>query len=88
MNLIRHVDLYSQQVLVVWVVVVVVVVRDGWLGPVVTEAARSRLGDVALVAREPVAFIDLAEHTSIHLIGRHGGLTDEELDVPAVGALA
>lgn len=73
---------------VAWVVGVNQVVRDGWLGPVVTEAARSRLGDVALVAREPVAFIDLAEHTSIHLIGRHGGLTDEELDVPAVGALA
>ena len=34
-----------------WVVTRDEMVAAGWLGPVVTEAARSRLGDVALVAR-------------------------------------
>ena len=70
-----------------WVAPVGRVVSDGWLGPLVTEAARRRLGDVALVAHQPVAFVDAAEHTSIHLIGRHGGLTDAELDVPALAVV-
>ena len=71
-----------------WVAGVDRVVADGWLGPMVTDVSRRRLGDVALVPREPVAFVDAAEHTSIHLIGRHGGLTDAELDVPAIAALS
>ncbi len=29
--------------------------RSGWWGPSITDAARARLGDVALVAREPVS---------------------------------
>jgi len=70
-----------------WVAPVGRVVSDGWLGPLVTEAARRRLGDVALVAHQPVAFVDAAEHTSIHLIGRHGGLTDAEIDVPALAVV-
>lgn len=73
---------------VAWVAGVERVVAEGWLGPRVTEVARRRLGDVALVARDPVAFIDAAEHASIHLVGRHGGLTDAELDVPAIAVVA
>ena len=33
-------------------------IDEGWFGPTVTDAARSRLGDVALVAKGTVAFHD------------------------------
>ena len=59
-----------------------------WLGPRLGMAARSRLGDVALVARERVAFRDPAEVMSITLIGRHGSVTPDEMLVPAVGIVA
>ncbi len=44
-----------------WVVSLEQVVDEGWFGPVVTSAAAGRLGDVALVAREAVAFDDPAD---------------------------
>src|SRR5690606_23230002 len=34
------------------------IVKEGWFGPRVTDAAASRLGDVALVAQRDVAFVD------------------------------
>jgi len=72
---------------VAWVRTVDELVADGWLGPVVTGSARRRLGDVAVVPFEPVAVVDPAEHTSIHLIGRHGSLTADEVLVPALCAV-
>jgi len=53
----------------------------------VSGSARRRLGDVAVVPHEPVAIVDPAEHTSIHLIGRHGSLTPDEVLVPALCAV-
>ena len=70
-----------------WVRSVDEVVSAGWLGDQVTSTARGRLGDVAVVARDPVAFVDPAEASSIELIGRHGSLTAAEMLVPAVFAL-
>lgn len=70
-----------------WVRSVDEVVSDGWLGDRVTSAARGRLGDVAVAARDPVAFVDPAEASSIELIGRHGSLTADEMLVPAVFAV-
>ena len=70
-----------------WVRSVDEVVSAGWLGAQVTSTARGRLGDVAVVARDPVAFVDPAEVSSIELIGRHGSLTAAEMLVPAVFAL-
>lgn len=70
-----------------WVAGVDEVVDGGWFGPVVTSAARARLGDVALIAREPVGFIDPAEVAPIQLICRHGSLTADEVLVPLVGAI-
>jgi len=70
-----------------WVRTVDEVIEAGWLGPEVTPAARSRLGDVALVARDGVGFIDPAEVIPITLIGRHGSLTPDEMLVPALGAV-
>ena len=72
---------------VAWIRTVEEVVVDGWLGPVVTGTARRRLGDVALVPFEPVAFVDPVEHISIDLIGRHGSLTTDEVLVPALCAV-
>ena len=45
-----------------WVVPVQQVVDDGWLGPTVLAPARARLGDVAVVARDPVSFDDPGGH--------------------------
>ena len=70
-----------------WVVTVDEVVRDGWFGPVVTDTARARLGDVALVAREDVAYVDPADSGPYHLIGRHGSLTEAEVRVPLLAGV-
>ncbi|MEZ5180444.1 MAG: hypothetical protein R2702_00955 [Acidimicrobiales bacterium] len=62
-------------------------IDEGWWGPEVTDAARQRLGDVALVCREPVSFSDPADSGPFELIGRHGSLTAAEMYVPLlVGA--
>ena len=70
-----------------WVVSADDVISQGWFGPKVTEAAQTRFGDVALVAREPVAFLDAAEVMSIELICRHGSLTADEMYVPAISVV-
>lgn len=57
-------------------------IDEGWWGCRVTDAARHRLGDVALVAREPVSYHDEADTGPFHLIGRHGSLTAAEMYVP------
>ena len=69
-----------------WVVTRDEIVAAGWLGPVVTEAARSRLGDVALVARTNAAFHDPQDIGPYELIGRHGSLTPAEMLVPLLAA--
>ena len=62
------------------------ILAQGWLGPTVTEAARSRLGDVALVARRDVAFHDPQDTGPYSLIGRHGSATPAEMLVPLLVA--
>jgi hypothetical protein len=57
-------------------------VEEGWWGDRVTDAARQRLGDVALVASEPVSYVDAADTGPFRLIGRHGSLTAAEMYVP------
>lgn len=64
-----------------WILTVDEVVQQGVLGAHVTNDARSRLGDVALLAQSTVAFVDPEAPPSI-LIGRHGSLTADELYVP------
>jgi hypothetical protein len=58
------------------------VVTDGWFGGPLAREVEARLGDVALVARQPVAFLDPADPGSAGLRCRHGSLTDDELLVP------
>jgi len=54
----------------------------GWFGGRLTDAGRSRLGDVALIAREAVAFTDPADPGELTLRCRHGSLTAAEMLVP------
>jgi predicted AlkP superfamily pyrophosphatase or phosphodiesterase len=65
-----------------WVVTQEQTIDEGWFGPTVTDAARSRLGDVALVARDDVAYHDPADSGIYDLLGRHGSLTPAEIYVP------
>lgn len=52
-------------------------------GPLEADVA-ARLGDVALLARRPVAFLDPGDLGSAGLRCRHGSLTEDELLVPLV----
>ena len=63
-------------------------IDEGWWGPEVNEAARTRLGDVALVTRDDVAFTDPADTGPFTLVGRHGSLTEAEMFVPLLVGLA
>lgn len=69
-----------------WVVPVDQVIDEGWFGPVVSSAARARLGDVALVTHQPVALVD-PDHPGPMLQSRHGGLTEAEALVPLATAV-
>lgn len=57
-------------------------VDEGWFGSRVTDVARKRLGDVALVPFDDVSFDDPGDHGTFELVCRHGSLTDAEIDVP------
>jgi hypothetical protein len=67
---------------VAWVRSVDQVIDEGWFGPVVTDMARSRLGDVAVVAKGHHYFLDAADSPRVELVGRHGSLTADEMLVP------
>jgi hypothetical protein len=63
-------------------------IAEGWYGPIVTEAAAGRLGDVLLAAKGDVAFDDPADTGPYVLVGRHGSLTEDEVLVPLLAAAA
>jgi predicted AlkP superfamily pyrophosphatase or phosphodiesterase len=69
-----------------WVVTQERMLDEHWFGPIVTEAARARLGDVALVARDPVAYLDPDDTGPFELIARHGSVTSAEMRVPLLAA--
>ncbi len=71
-----------------WVRTLDELVDAGVFGGPLPDAFRRRLGDVALMARAPVAIFDPADPADAHLIGRHGSLTKDELIVPLLGAAA
>ncbi|HVA03292.1 MAG TPA: alkaline phosphatase family protein [Acidimicrobiales bacterium] len=59
-------------------------VDEGWFGGPITPEITRRLGDLALVAHAPVAFLDPADTGETRLMGRHGSLTSAEMSVPFV----
>jgi hypothetical protein len=68
-----------------WVVTRDQVQDEAWFGGALAPEVAERLGDVALVARAPVAFLDPADTGETRLAARHGSLTDAELFVPLLG---
>jgi Type I phosphodiesterase / nucleotide pyrophosphatase len=83
-------DLYEAAVAhhgrVAWVLERDEIIGQGWLGPRVNGVAMSRLGDVALVPHEPVAFHDPHDTGPFELVGRHGSLTPAEMWVPLLSS--
>jgi hypothetical protein len=71
---------------VAWVVTKEQTLDEGWFGSTMAPAVRSRLGDVALVARDAVSFHEPDDSGPFRLICRHGSLTSAEVLVPLVAA--
>jgi hypothetical protein len=59
-------------------------VTAGWFGGPLAPEVAARLGDVAIVAHAPVAFLDPADTGETRLAARHGSLTAAEMWVPLV----
>ncbi len=72
-------DLYGDAA---WVCTYEQVEKEGWLGGPLDPSVRSRVGDVALVPFEPVAYLEPGEGQTNRLICRHGSMTEEEMFVP------
>jgi hypothetical protein len=70
---------------VAWVRTKEQVIADGWLGGVPSPEIAARLGDVALIPFEPIAFLDPADTGELRLAARHGSLTPDEMLVPLLG---
>ena len=71
---------------VAWVVTKEQTLDEGWFGPTVAPPVAARLGDVAIVAREPVSFYDPLDAGAFPLICRHGSLTGAEVLVPLLAS--
>ncbi|MGH9121487.1 MAG: alkaline phosphatase family protein [Acidimicrobiales bacterium] len=61
-------------------------VEEGWLGGPLPPHLRARLGDVAVVAYRPVAYLDPTDPGEARLVARHGSLTSAEVLVPLLAA--
>ena len=59
-------------------------IDDGWFGGRLADGFAERLGDIALVPYEPIAFVDPADIGESRLACRHGSLTTDEMLVPLV----
>ena len=58
-------------------------IKDGLFGPVVSEDATERMGDLIAIANDDLILVDPArvrEETS--MVGHHGGVTDIEVQIP------
>ena len=67
-----------------WVIDSRELMRAGYFGPIVTDAARSRIGDLMVCARDDWALYDMRHYQerALHMVGQHGSLTDTERLVP------
>lgn len=65
-----------------WVMTRQAMAEEGWLGGPISADFERRLGDVALIPFEPVAFLDPADTGESRLVCRHGSLTAAEMLVP------
>jgi hypothetical protein len=69
-----------------WVVTYDEIAESGWMGGPLDADFRRRLGDVALIPFEPVAYLESADASDARLACRHGSLTEDEMLVPLVAA--
>jgi hypothetical protein len=69
-----------------WVMSRQELVDGGWFGPVVSPPVAARLGDVAILAKAPVSFVDVADSGPYPLVCRHGSLTSAEMLVPLLAS--
>ena len=67
---------------IAWVATRRELIEARWFGGPPKPAIEARLGDVALVAHAPVAFLDPADVGELRLVARHGSLTAAEMLVP------
>jgi hypothetical protein len=65
-----------------WVLTRSQLLDEGWLGSSPGPAARRRVGDIVLAARDAVAFIDPTLPREANLVSAHGSLTRDEMLVP------
>lgn len=59
-------------------------IDEGWFGTSMSPPVAGRLGDVALVAHQPVSFDEPADTGPFQLICRHGSMTSDEVLVPCL----
>jgi predicted AlkP superfamily pyrophosphatase or phosphodiesterase len=71
-----------------WVRTVERMLDEEWFGPSMAVDVRDRLGDVALVPFDPIAYEDPHDSGPFELLGRHGSLTSAEMLVPCIAAVA
>ena len=71
---------------VAWIYDVDELDAGGWFGGRLTDAGRSRLGDVAIVASADVAVTDPRDIGELALRCRHGSVTSAEMLVPLLAA--
>jgi hypothetical protein len=62
-------------------------IADGWFGPTVPPPVAARLGDVALVACDPVSYHDPDDGGPFELVCRHGSMTSAEVFVPLLAGM-
>jgi hypothetical protein len=73
---------------VAWVRTRQQILAEEWLGGMPVPEVEQRLGDVALIAHAPVAFLDPADTGEVSLVSRHGSLTPAEMLVPLLARRA
>jgi predicted AlkP superfamily pyrophosphatase or phosphodiesterase len=61
-------------------------VDEGWFGGPLEPRVASRLGDVVIAARDPIAVLDPADPGEQRMRCRHGSLTPEEMLVPLLAS--
>jgi hypothetical protein len=65
-----------------WVMGRAQLIDEGWFGGPLGPGVVDRLGDVALLPWEPIAFLDPADTGESRLMARHGSVTTDEMYVP------
>ena len=63
------------------------IIDDGWFGPSVAPPIANRLGDIAIVAHQPVSYHDPLDSGPFRLVCRHGSMTSAEMLVPLLAGM-